>query len=313
MFQYQMLFLHHMPLLDVFLNARTFSLLDHDQVSWNSVIGALADSESSVSEAVKYFLNMTRNGWVPNRITFINILAAVSSLSLSKLSHQIHALVIKNHLANDSCIENALLACYGKMWREMNRAQKVDGFTFATILSACASVATLERGMEVHACAIRACLESDVVVGSAIVNMYSKCGRIDYSSRFFNMMPIRNVYSWNSMIPGYARHGHGDKALKLFKHMKLDGQLPDHVTFVGVLSACSHVELVDEGFSHFNSMKEVYGLAPKMEHFSCIVDLLAWAGVCRRTNGHKTVLGSKAAEMLFDLEPQNAVNYVLLA
>ena len=80
------------------------------------------------------------------------------------------------------------------------------------------------------------------------------------------------------MISGCARHGHGDKALKLFKHMKVDGQLPDHVTFVGVLSACSHVGLVDEGFSHFNSMTEVYGLAPKMEHFSCIVDLLARAG-----------------------------------
>ncbi|XWS36689.1 hypothetical protein CRYUN_Cryun20dG0107000 [Craigia yunnanensis] len=361
---------------------KIFSLMmDYDQVSWNSVIGALADSESSVSEAVKYFLDMMRNGWVPNRITFINILAAVSPLSLSKLSHQIHTLVIKQHLANDCSIENALLACYGKrgemdecekifsrmserrdevswnsmisgyihnelfhkavnlVWFMMQRGQKLDGFTFATVLSACASVATLEHGMEVHACAIRACLESDVVVGSAIVDMYSKCGRIDYASRFFNMMPIRNVYSWNSMISGYARHGHGDKALKLFSHMKLDGQLPDHVTFVAVLSAGSHVGLVDEGFSHFNSMTEVYGLAPKMEHFSCMVDLLGRAGeldkiedfiktmpmkpnvliwrtvlgVCCRTNGYKAELGRKAAEMLFDLEPQNAVNYVLLA
>ncbi|XP_022758918.1 putative pentatricopeptide repeat-containing protein At5g09950 [Durio zibethinus] len=359
-----------------------FSLmLDHDQVSWNSVVGALADSESSVSEAVEYFLDMRHTGLDPNRITFINLLAAVSSLSLSKLSHQIHSLVIKYHLANDCSVENALLACYGKcgemdecekifsrmserrdevnwnsmisgyihnellhkavnlVWFMMQRGQKLDGFTFATVLSACASVATLERGMEVHACAIRACLESDVVVGSAIVDMYSKCGRIDYASKFFNMMPIRNVYSWNSMISGHARHGHGDKALKLFTHMKLEGQLPDQVTFVGVLSACSHVGLVDEGFTHFNSMTEVYGLAPKMEHFSCMVDLLGRAGeldtmedfinsmpmkpnvliwrtvlgASCRANGHKTELGRKAAEMLFDLEPQNAVNYVLLA
>ncbi|WRX08837.1 Pentatricopeptide repeat - like 10 [Theobroma cacao] len=359
-----------------------FSLmLDHDQVSWNSVIGALADSESSVLEAVKYFLDMMRTGWDPNRITFINILAAVSSLSLIELSRQIHTLIIKYHLANDSSIENALLACYGKcgemdecekifsrmserrdevswnsmisgyihnerlhkavnlVWFMMQRGQKLDGFTFATVLSACASVATLERGMEVHACAVRACLNSDVVVGSAIVDMYSKCGRIDYASRFFSMMPIRNVYSWNSMISGYARHGHGEKALKLFTHMKLDGLLPDHVTFVGVLSACSHVGLVDEGFTHFNSMTKMYGLAPKMEHFSCMVDLLGRAGeldkiedfidtmpmkpnvliwrtvlgACCQANGDKTELGRKAAEMLFDLEPQNGVNYVLLA
>ncbi|OMO58127.1 hypothetical protein CCACVL1_25574 [Corchorus capsularis] len=359
-----------------------FSLmLDHDQVSWNSVIGALAVSGSSVSEAVIYFSDMMRTGCDPNRITFINILAAVASLSLRNLGHQIHTLVIKYHLANDSSIENALLACYGKcgemdecekifsrmserrddgswnsmisgyihnelshkavnlVWFMMQRGQKLDGFTFATVLSACASVATLERGMEVHACAVRACLESDVVVGSAIVDMYSKCGRIDYASRFFNLMPIRNVYSWNSMISGYARHGHGDKALELFKLMNLNGQLPDHVTFVGVLSACSHVGLVEEGFTHFNSMTEVYGLAPKMEHFSCMVDLLGRAGeldkidnfintmpmkpnvliwrtvlgACCRANGEKTELGRKAAQMLFDLEPQNAVNYVLLA
>ncbi|MCI29388.1 pentatricopeptide repeat-containing protein, partial [Trifolium medium] len=98
--------------------------------------------------------------------------------------------------------------------------------------------------------------------------MYAKCGKIDYASRFFELMPVRNIYSWNSMISGYARHGHGQQALKLFTRMKLHDQSPDHVTFVGVLSACSHVGLVDEGFKHFKSMVEVYGLPPRIEHFS---------------------------------------------
>ncbi|KAK9285903.1 hypothetical protein L1049_025104 [Liquidambar formosana] len=361
---------------------KVFSLMpEYDQVSWNSVIGALADSEASVSEAVRYLLDMMRAGWSPNRVTFINILSAMSSLSLSKLGHQIHALALKCSVADDSAIENALLCCYGKcgemddcekifarmserrddiswnsmisgyihnellhkamdlVWFMMQRGQRLDCFTFATVLSACASVATLERGMEVHACGIRACSESDVVVGSALVDMYSKCGRIDYASRFFELMPVRNVYSWNSMISGYARHGHGDKALKLFTQMKQDGQPPDHVTFVGVLSACSHVGLVEEGFRHFKSMSEVYGLAPRMEHFSCVVDLLGRAGeldkvedfingmpmkpnvliwrtvlgACCRANGRNTELGRRAAEMLLELEPQNAVNYVLLS
>ncbi|GKV18302.1 hypothetical protein SLEP1_g28703 [Rubroshorea leprosula] len=361
---------------------KVFSLMpDHDQVSWNSMVGAFADLEGSVPEAVTYFLDMMRAGWRLNRITFINILAAVSSLSLSKLGCQIHALAIKYHVVADSAIENALLACYGKcgemeqcekifsrmserrdeiswnsmisgyihnellpnamnlVWFMMQRGHRLDGFTFSTVLSACASIATLERGMEVHVCAIRACLESDVVVGSALVDMYSKCGRIDYASRFFSLMPIRNVYSWNSMISGYARHGHGDKALNLFTHMKLDDQLPDHITFVGVLSACSHVGLVNEGFKHFNSMSKVYNLVPRIEHYSCMVDLLGRAGeldkmesfinnmpmkpnvliwrtvlgACCHANGQKTDLGRKAADMLFDFEPQNAVNYVLLA
>lgn len=361
---------------------KVFSLMpEYDQVSWNSVIGALADSEQLVSEAVKYFLDMMRVGWCPNRVTFINILAVVSSLSVGKLGHQIHAQVIKSDVADDTATENALLACYGKcgemdacekifsrmsekkddvswnsmisgyihneqlpkamnlVWSMMQRGQRLDRFTLATVLSACASVATLERGMEVHACGIRACLEYDVVVGSALVDMYSKCGRIDYASRFFDVMPVRNAYSWNSMISGYARHGHGDTALRLFSQMKINGPLPDHVTFVGILSACSHAGLVDEGFKHFQSMSQVYGLSPRIEHFSCMVDLLGRAGeldkiedfinkmpikpniliwrtvlgACCRANGCKTELGRKAANMLFEMEPQNAVNYVLLA
>lgn len=356
-------------------------MLEYDQVSWNTIIGALADCDASVLEAVRYFTAMMQFGLTLNRVTFINIIAAVSSLSHCKLGEQIHTLVLKYHLANDCVVENALMAFYGKcgaidkcekifsgmderrdevswnsmisgyihnellpramdmVWFMMQRGQRLDGFTFATVLSACASVATLERGMEVHACGIRACLESDVVVGSALVDMYSKCGRVDYASRFFESMPTRNLYSWNSMISGYARHGHGDKALKLFKRMKLHGQPPDHVTFVGVLSACSHVGLVDEGFEHFKSMSDVYGLAPRMEHYSCMVDLLGRAGelnriedfinkmpmepniliwrtvlgACGRANGRKTDLGRRAGEMLMELEPQNAVNYVLLS
>lgn len=121
--------------------------------------------------------------------------------------------------------------------------------------------------------------------------------------------------------------------------MKLDGQPPDHVTFVGVLSACSHMGLVEEGFKHFNCMSKVYALTPRMEHFSCMVDLLGRAGefdrmedfvnkmpvepnvlvwrtvlgACSRANGRKTELGRKSSEMLLELEPQNAVNYVLLS
>ncbi|XP_061344091.1 putative pentatricopeptide repeat-containing protein At5g09950 [Gastrolobium bilobum] len=358
-----------------------FLMPEHDQVSWNSFIGALATSEASVLQAIKYFLEMMQAGWKLNRVTFINILAAVSSISVLELGRQIHSLILKYSVADDNAIENALLAFYGKcaqmedceiifsrmserrdevswnsmisgyihngilhkamdlVWLMMQRGQRLDGFTLATVLSACASVATLERGMEVHACAIRACLESDVVVGSALVDMYAKCGRIDYASRFFELMPVRNIYSWNSMISGYARHGHGQKALKLFTQMKQHGPSPDHVTFVGVLSACSHVGLVHEGFKHFKSMGEVYGLAPRIEHFSCMVDLLGRAGdvnkiedfiktmpmdpnvliwrtvlgACCRANGRNTELGRRAARMLIELEPQNAVNYVLLS
>nr|XP_043620075.1 putative pentatricopeptide repeat-containing protein At5g09950 [Erigeron canadensis] len=358
------------------------SMLEYDQVSWNSIIGAFSDSDNLVPEAVEYFMKMMRGGWQPNLITFVNILGAVSSLSASELVRQIHGLTLKYRVADDKAIENAILKCYGKCghmddcekvfstmdgrkdetsWNSMisgyihnellNKAmdlvsvmltngQRLDRYTLATVLSACASVATLERGMEVHACGIRAYLDSDVVVGSALVDMYSKCGRIDYASRFFTSMPVKNVYSWNSMISGYARHGHGDESLKIFKKMKLEGQLPDHVTFIGVLSACSHMGLVDQGFEHFNDMSKVYGLNPKMEHFSCMVDILGRAGefdkmedflnkmpmnpsmliwrtvlgACCRASGERTTdLGRRAGSKLLELDPDNAVNYVLLS
>ncbi|KAF3658161.1 putative pentatricopeptide repeat-containing protein [Capsicum annuum] len=354
---------------------------EHDLVSWNSMIGALGDSETSISEAIEYFIQMMRAGWSPNNVTFINVLSAISSLSLLGLVRQIHALVLKYSATDANSIENTFLACYGKcgemddcenifsgmsdrkdnvswnlmisgylhnevlpkamdlVWLMLQKGQKLDGFTFASVLSASASIATLEHGMEVHACAIRACLESDIVVGSALIDMYAKCGRIDYASRFFDVMPVRNIYSWNSMISGYARHGHGHKALELFTKMKLEGQTPDHVTFVGVLSACSHVGFVEQGMDYFNSMSKQYGLTPRIEHFSCMVDILGRAGqmnkledfinkmplkpnaliwrtvlgACGRASSSKTDLGRKAAHMLLELEPHNAVNYVLLA
>ena len=104
---------------------KVFSLMpENDQVSWNTVIGALSVSEDAISEAVKYYLNMMRVAWSPNRVTFINILAAVQSLSLAKVSQQIHAQVIKYHIADDTTIENALLACYGKCG-EMDECEKI--------------------------------------------------------------------------------------------------------------------------------------------------------------------------------------------
>ncbi|CAO2812924.1 unnamed protein product [Amaranthus hypochondriacus] len=377
-------------LLSLYADTRSFDdsrkifclMSGHDQVSWNSIIGALADSEVTAFEAVMYFLEMIRLGWKLNGVTLINILSAISSdpLSLSELGPQIHVLAFKYCFANNITVENALIACYGKcsrmedceslfsrmarkdeiswnsmisgcihneqlskaidlVWFMMQSGKRLDHFAFATVLSACASVATLERGMEVHACQIRACLESDVVVGSAIVDMYAKCGRIDYASKFFQRMPVKNLYSWNTMISGYARHGFADKALEIFDRMKEEGQSPNEVTFVGILSACSHGGLVEKGFELFESMSNDYGLAPRMEHFSCMVDLLGrsgkldkvedfinkmpiepnaliWRtvlGSCCRTNGRNNELGRRAAEMLSQLEPENGTNYVLLA
>lgn len=361
---------------------KIFNLISgRDQVTWNSMMVALADLEAPISDVLDVFLVMMRAGFSLNKITFSSVLAALSSVSFLELGRQVHALVLKHHLAEDSVVENALLSCYAKggemddcerlfvkmserrdevswnsmiagyihngllpkaldlLWLMMQKGQKMDSFTFATVLSACASVAALERGMETHARCIRACLGSDVVVESALTDMYCKCGRIDYAAKVFGLMSFRNEFSWNSMISGYARHGLGGKALDLFQQMQQEDLWPDHVTFVGVLSACSHVGLVDQGIEYFESMRRTYGLVPRMEHYSCMVDLLGRAGelnkvedfirrmpmkpnvlvwrtvlgACCRANGSKLNLGKLAAEMLLELEPQNPVNYVLIS
>lgn len=172
------------------------SMSDHDQISWNSIIGAYSSSDGPIAEFINYFKEMMQDGWRPNDITFINTLASVSSLTSCELGKQIHALVIKHALVNDAAIENAFLSYYGKCgamveceifsgmsdrrddtsWNSMISGyihnemlpkamdlvrlkllsgQKLDCFTFASVHSACASVATLEHGMEVHACGIR--------------------------------------------------------------------------------------------------------------------------------------------------------------
>ncbi|URD90898.1 repeat-containing protein [Musa troglodytarum] len=163
--------------------------------------------------------------------------------------------------------------------------------------------------------------------------MYGKSGRIDYASRVFESMNSRNEFSWNSMISGYARHGNGDKALKVFREMQQWGQEPDLVTFVGVLSACSHAGLVEEGSKYFESMKN-HGLVPQMEHYSCMIDILGRTGklnemedfikkmpvrpnnliwrtvlvACRRSkDGAKSGIWKQASEMLLELEPENPV------
>eukprot|EP01018_Ginkgo_biloba_P005740 Gb_18207 [translate_table: standard] len=209
--------------------------------------------------------------------------------------------------------------------------------TFASILSACATLAALERGKQVHDQTIKMGYGSDLFVGNALISMYSKCGNVNEAHQKFDQMVDHDVVSWNAIIGGYAQHGNGKKVLELFQQMQRAGIKPDSITFVGVLSACSHAGLVDEGWHHFDSMTREWSLTPRSEHYACMVDLLgrsgyldeaedfvnnmpfepdasmwgALLGACR-VHGNLE-LGNRAAECLFRLEPQNAGTYVLMS
>eukprot|EP01018_Ginkgo_biloba_P019392 Gb_22814 [translate_table: standard] len=225
-----------------------------------------------------------------------------------------------------------------KVFCQLLRAYiKPDKFTLTSVFSASANIAALEQGKQIHAHTIKTGLESNVVVGNALVVMYAKCGNIDDASTTFDKMPKRDMVSWTALISGCAQHGRGKEALQLFRHMQQEGMKPNHITFVGVLSACSHVGLVDEGRSYFDSMSKDHGIAPRAEHCACIVDLLGRAGrldeaehfinemrvesdavVWRALLGASRIhgnidIGKRAAQHVLELEPQASATYVLLS
>jgi pentatricopeptide repeat protein len=224
-----------------------------------------------------------------------------------------------------------------RYFREMQLAGvKPNSKTFACVLPACASLVALEQGKEIHEEIIKRGLVSDVFVGSAIIDMYAKCGNIEGACNVFDRMTVRDVVSWTVMIVGCARHGLGKEALKIFERMQHSGSKPDHVTFLGVLSACCHAGLVDEGQQYFDSMSR-YCITPKMDHYSCIVDLLGRAGLLNEAEAfiHKMPIkpdsfvwgcllaacrvhtnieiAKSVAEHLFELNPKNDTTYVLLS
>ncbi|KAK7292840.1 hypothetical protein RJT34_15694 [Clitoria ternatea] len=210
--------------------------------------------------------------------------------------------------------------------------------TLASILPACANLGALEIGQRVEAYARKNGFLKNMYVSNAVLDMYAKCGKIDVAWRVFNKIgSLRNLWSWNSMIMGFAVHGQYRKALELYDQMLGEGTSPDDVTFVGLLLACTHGGMAEKGNHIFNSMTTDFHIVPKLEHYGCMVDLLGRAGQLREAyeviqsmhikpdsviwgallgacSFHGNVeLAEIAAKQLFALEPWNAGNYVILS
>eukprot|EP01018_Ginkgo_biloba_P006943 Gb_37396 [translate_table: standard] len=225
-----------------------------------------------------------------------------------------------------------------KLFREMLlQGVKPDHFPYTSTLMACASMAVLEQGKQVHVHIIKTGFELAAFVGSALIDMYAKCGSIEDARKFFNSMSERNVVSWTAMITGCAHHGLGKEALELFKQMIQADMKPHNITFVGVLCACSHAGLVDEGRHFFYSMTREYGITPGVEHYTCMVDLLGrsgyldeaedfinkmqvkpngavWGALLGASRIHGNIeMGKRAAEHVLDFKLLDAGPYVLLS
>ncbi|KAJ7527666.1 hypothetical protein O6H91_16G065300 [Diphasiastrum complanatum] len=226
------------------------------------------------------------------------------------------------------------LALYEQMKQE---GMQPNNVTFVLLLNACASLAALEQGKQLHSEIIKRGFQSDVVVGSALVDMYAKCGCTDDARELFDNMSERNVVSWTAMIAGYAQNGPAQEVLALFEQMQREGTKPNEVTYISVLSACAHSGLVDQGRYVFDSMCKNHGVTPTREHYACMVDLLGRAGClddaelfinkmpiqpdsvvwttllgAARNHGHVEI-GRRAFDRVVKLEPKNAAPYVLLS
>ncbi|KAK4360957.1 hypothetical protein RND71_019909 [Anisodus tanguticus] len=156
-----------------------------------------------------------------------------------------------------------------------------DDVTMVSVTSAYGSLGDLDLASQLHKCVFQAkeMEKSDLLMMNSLIDMFGKCGKMDLAYRVFSRMKERNVSSWTSMIVGYAMHGHVGDALECFRCMREVGVRPNHVTFIGVLSACVHGGMVQEGKYYFNMMKNEYGIAPMLQHYGCLVDLLGRAGL----------------------------------
>ena len=154
-----------------------------------------------------------------------------------------------------------------------------DAFTFTCILKVCGSMGAIDKGTEIHdEIVAKGLLNKHIMLGNALIDMYAKCGDPEKAQELFNNLLNRDTVTWNALISGYAQQGWTWQALNAFKRMQLEGQFPDVVTFLSVLTSCSHSGLLNEGQMYYAKMMNTYGMSPSLEHQTCMVDLFGRVG-----------------------------------
>ncbi|KAK4771068.1 hypothetical protein SAY87_031600 [Trapa incisa] len=346
-----------------------------DVTSWNTIIGGCLQNGYS-RQALGAFLLMLREGNASfDFITIVSVLSACGNLELLSEGMLIHGLTVKALLGMETRVQNALMTMYGKCG-EIESARSVfssgynlnlcswncmisifcmnknpiealnlfchldlepDEFTITGIVTACTQLGSIRHGKQVHAYLHRIRLHNNSVICSALIDMYSNCGRLDLADHVFQELPTRSVVAWNSMIAAYGYHNNGKKALELFQQMCHHSTHPNKGTFTSLLSACSQSGLVTEGLHYFYHMFREFGVEPDAEHRVCVVDMLGRLGELQEAyrfimqmkphmesgplgalltwcNFHRNIdLGREVAEVLFKLDPGNPGYYISLS
>lgn len=319
-----------------------------DRFTYTYVIKACVAAESMVNVLTKgkeIHAHILRHGYESH----VHIMTTLVDM-YARLGCVTDASYIFNRMQVRNVVSwSAMIACFaknGKPFDALDLFRRMmletddplpNSVTMVSVLQACAALAALEQGKLIHGYILRKRLDSILPVMSALVTMYARCGELELGRRVFSQMGKRDVVAWNSMISSYGIHGFGRKALEVFEEMLSSGISPSIVSFVSILGACSHSGLVEEGKVIFSSMLDKHGIRPTVEHYACMVDLLGranqldeaakiiqemriepgpkvWGSLLGSCRIHGNVkLAERASRRLFELEPVNAGNYVLLA
>ena len=284
--------------------------IEPDLVTWNSLISGYS-MWGRGEEAMEVIDRMKSLGFTPNVVSWTAMISGSSQ--------------------NENYMD--ALQFFNQM-----QAEKVEpnSTTICSLLRACAGPSLLKRGEEIHCFSIRLGFVDDIYIATALIDMYSKAGKLKVACEVFSRTEGKTLPCWNCMMMGYAIHGYGEEVMILFNNMRRAGIRPDAITFTALLSGCKNSGLVDEGWKYFDSMSTDYDIIPTIEHYSCMVDLLGkagfldealhfiqtmpvkpdasiWGALVASCRIHKNVmLAEIASRNLFKLEPHNSANYVLM-
>ncbi|KAL1547248.1 putative pentatricopeptide repeat-containing protein [Salvia divinorum] len=315
-----------------------------DIVSWNSLVAGYAQS-GRFDEALEVCKEMELLGVKHDSGTMASLSPAVTNTSVENVmfvkrifvnmdSKELVAWNVMISIYTNNSMSNEAVGLYSEMEA---RGIEADSITIASVLPACGDLSALSLGKRVHGFVKLKRMQPNLSVENALIDMYAKCGCLVEARRVFEEMRIKDVVSWTSMMSAYGRSGKGHEAVELFSKMQDLGIVPDSIAFVSILSACSHAGLLAEGREYYRLMTERYDISPRVEHFTCMVDLLGRAGrvdeayarikempvepndrvwgallnACHVFNNMD--IGVAAADRLFELAPHQSGYYVLLS
>ncbi|KAI3434010.1 DYW_deaminase domain-containing protein [Psidium guajava] len=312
---------------------------DPNAVSWNAIISSSFQSgdlklAKTMFDAMPFRNSTSYNVMLAGYTKAGQLDLAMEVFSAMPLKDDVSWSTMIVGFAHSGCFDEAF-----RFFRDLQRiGMRANEVSLTGVLSACADAGAFEFGKILHGLTEKSGFSNIISVANALLDTYSKCGNIRMARSVFEMMlHRRNIVSWTSMISGLAMQGYGEEAIELFHQMKGCGIVPDGITFISILYACSHSGLIEEGHKYFSMMKDVYGIEPAIEHYGCIVDLYGRAGqlqkaydfVCQMPVAPTSIIwrtllgacsiynnvkiGEQVRERLSEIDPTNSGDHVLLS